>query len=116
MTQPVHRIPQYASVQHAIETMSEHHIGSLIVTQNGDDVGIITERDVFSKVFAHHLPTELLVVKDVMSTPLVTAEFTTTSDAAIRLMHSQNVRRLPITENAKIVGMFTPSDVLKLVK
>ena len=93
MTQPVHLIPEYASVQHAIETMSEHHIGSLIVTQNGEDVGIITERDVFSKVIRNQLPTELLVVKDVMSSPVVTTDFTTTSDDAIRLMHSQNIRR-----------------------
>jgi CBS domain-containing protein len=114
MTQPVHRIHEHASVQQAVETMSRHHIGSLIVTQGEKDVGIITERDVLSKVIAHQLPTELLEVKDVMSTPLVTTEFTTTGDNAIRLMRAQHVRRLPITENAKIVGMFTPSDVLKL--
>lgn len=114
MTQPVQRIHTHASVQQAVEIMSQYHIGSLIVTQGEKDVGIITERDVLSKVFARQLPAELLQVKDVMSTPLITTKLTTTGDDAIRLMRTRNVRRLPITENAKIVGIFTPSDVLKL--
>jgi CBS domain-containing protein len=116
MTQPVHRIREYASVQQAVETMSHYHVGSLIVTRDGEDVGIITERDVLSKVISHQLPTELLVVKDVMSAPLITTEFTTRGDDAIRFMRMQKIRWLPVTENEKIVGMFTPSDVLKLAE
>jgi CBS domain-containing protein len=94
--------------------MGKERVGSLLVTRRGEDVGIITERDIISKVLAQKRPLQTVHVKEIMSTPLVTADVNTTGEDALRIMVTKGVRRLPITDHEKIVGIFTTSDVTKL--
>ena len=115
MTQLPLTIDKKATVQEAADVMGQEHIGSLLVTREGQTVGIVTERDVISKVVAKHDDLDAIRVKDIMSKPLITVDKDTTGEDAIRTMVENDVRRLPVTDEGEIVGIFTTSDVTKLV-
>lgn len=116
MTQPILRIDEDSTAQEAAEVMGKEHVGTLLVTERGDDVGIITERAIISKIIAKKGDLEEARVKEVMSKPLVTVDKDTTSEEAIRRMVENGVRRLLVMDKGKIVGIFTTSDVTKLAQ
>ena len=74
METTVLRIDEYTTVLTAAELMGKNRVGSLLVTQGTGDVGIITERDVMSKVIAEKRSLAKAKVKDVMSKPLITVD------------------------------------------
>jgi CBS domain-containing protein len=115
MTKPVLRIDEDSTAQQAAEVMGRKHVGALLVTKREDVVGIITERDILSKIIATQDSLEETGVKEVMSKSLVTVDRDATGEDAIRAMVENDVRRLPVTENDRIIGIFTTSDVTKLV-
>ena len=115
MTRPVMRIDEDSTIQEAVEIMGKEHFGTLLVTRRGIDVGILTAGDIISKVIAKKDDSETIKVKEIMSTPLVTADKKITGEDALRMMVKKDVRRLLITDNEEIVGIFTTSDITKLV-
>jgi len=115
MTYPVLRIDKDSTAQEAAEVMGREHVGSLLVRRRGEDIGIITERDIISKIISRRGDLEETKVKDIMSKPLVTVDRDTTGEDAIRTMVENDVRRLPVTDKGRIIGIFTTSDVTKLV-
>jgi len=114
MAEPVIAIDENSSAQEAAETMGKEHIGSLLVTRRGTNVGIVTERDIMSNVIAVKGNLEEVKVKAIMSTPLVTIDKDADAEDAIKTMVKRKVRRLLVTDKGKIVGIFTTSDVTKL--
>ena len=115
MTKPVVRIDEDSTIQEAVEIMGKENFGTLLVTRHGKDVGIITAGDIISKVIAKKDDLETIKVKEIMATPLVTVDKKMTGEDALRTMVKNDVRRLLITDNEEIVGIFTTSDVTKLV-
>jgi predicted transcriptional regulator len=115
MTQPVMRIYEDSTIREAVEIMGKEHFGTLLVTRIGKDVGIVTAGDIISKVVAKKEALETIKVKEIMSSPLVTIDKKMTGEDALRMMVKKDVRRLFITDNEEIVGIFTTSDVTKLV-
>jgi CBS domain-containing protein len=116
MTQPVLRVDLESTVQSAVEIMGRERIGALIVTRKGNDIGIVTERDIITKALAAKHDLDEMRVNEIMSKPLVTVELDTTGEEALRTMVEHDVRRLPVIENEQIVGIFTTSDVTKLAQ
>jgi CBS domain-containing protein len=114
MTQPVARIEENATAWEATQKMSREHIGSLVVTRNGADVGMITLQDITGRLITQG-DLRMLHVKRLMSTPLITVDKNTSGEDALQTMVRHSVRRLPITDKGMIVGIFTTSDVTKLV-
>ena len=92
--------------------MGEKHIGSLIVLKYKTPVGIVTERDLLSKVlaFGDFLGDEK--VKDVMSYPLFSVSFTSKIKEVARLMILKK-SRLAVFDSGKLVGIITASDLIK---
>lgn len=115
MTHPVTRIDEDATIQEAVEIMGKESFGTLLVTREGKDVGIITAGDIISKIVAKKKEVETIKVKEIMSSPLVTLDKKMTGEDALRTMVNNDVRRLLITDNEEIVGIFTTSDITKLV-
>ncbi len=115
MTQPVMRIDECSTIQEAVEIMGKENFGTLLVTRDEKDVGIITSGDIISDVVAKKEDLEAIKVKDIMSSPLVTVDKKMTGEDALRKMVEYDVRRLLITDNGEIVGIFTTSDITKLV-
>jgi CBS domain-containing protein len=112
MSQDVVTITPEASMAEAAGIMGEKHIGSLIVTKYETPVGIVTERDLLSKVLAlGKNPTEEKV-EAVMSYPLITIGLTAKIKEAARIM-IQKKGRLAVFDKGKLVGVLTASDLVR---
>lgn len=112
MSQNVVTIAPEAALDKAAEIMGGKHIGSLIVMQYRTPVGIVTERDLLSKVVAYGLLIGDEKVESVMSFPLVAVSFTAKIKEVAQLM-VQKKGRLAVFDTGTLVGIITASDLIK---
>ena len=104
------------SVEDAARIMAEHGISSLIVTSNGELHGIITEKDILSRVVAKGLrPAEARVI-DVMSPSLITITPETPLEEANRIMVERKIKKLPVIESEghRLLGILSVTDFARL--
>lgn len=112
MTKDIVTVGADAPLTHAIKTMVEKNIGSVLVTEEGSMVGIVTERDILGKL-VQESPYTTLKVEDVMSSPLVTIDGDAAIGEAADLMAERNIRRLPVTGKGEIRGIITERDIIR---
>ena len=112
MSQDVVTITPEASLDEAARIMGEKHIGSLIVMKYNTPVGIVTERDLLSKVLAFGLFIGDEKVESVMSYPLVAVSPTAKIKEVAQLMISKK-GRLAVFDVGTLVGIITASDLIK---
>lgn len=105
-------VPPSASVYEAARLMRGRNIGSLLVMEGARPVGIVTERDFVTKVLAEGANPRELRVGDVMSSPLLTVPPTLGVEEAARLMARKGVRRLPVSDRGRLVGLVTERDIV----
>jgi CBS domain-containing protein len=98
-------------VSEALRTMVRHKIGSIIVVEKGQPLGILTERDVTIRI-AKGQNLRTMSVKKVMSKPLVTIAPSMEIWKAVEEMVRDDIRRLPVIDNDKLVGMVTERDMM----
>ncbi len=101
------------SLQEAAEYMKKLSIGCVIVTDNNNPIGIITERDFVTKIVAEGRPL-FTEIKEVMSSPLITIDSEETIWEASELMKEKLIHKLPVKKNDKIVGIITTTDIVKI--
>ncbi|MCP8305109.1 MAG: CBS domain-containing protein [archaeon] len=114
MTRDVKTVGMNDSVREAVQKMNKFNIGSVVVvdTERRRPVGILTERDILRMVELYPEPT-IFEVKRIMSTPLVTIDPNTSLEEAARVMTKRGIKRLPVVEDNKLVGMITSSDIMR---
>jgi CBS domain-containing protein len=96
--------------------MEQGGIGAIMVQDDSNPVGIVTDRDFATKIAANNLPLDTPVEK-IMSSPLITINHNESISSAAERMTSKKIRKLAVTENGKIVGIVTSTDlVTQLVK
>ncbi|MDF2956864.1 MAG: Signal-transduction protein containing cAMP-binding [Candidatus Alkanophagales archaeon MCA70_species_1] len=96
-----------ASVEVAARLMRDKNVGSLVVMKGSVPVGIVTERDLITKVLAENKKPSDVLLKDIMSVPLITIDAESSVSEAIELMREKGVRRLLVLEGGKLVGIVT---------
>ena len=96
----------------ASKIMGEKHIGSLIVLQDEEPIGIITERDLLSRVLSQDLKPDEVSVGAIMSAPLISISPKSTIKEAAQMMNKKK-GRLAVFENTKLIGIITASDLIK---
>jgi CBS domain-containing protein len=111
MTEDPRSIVASASVVEAARLMREQHIGSLPVTEDERLVGMLTDRDITTRVVAERAAAETTSVGDVCSRDLISVEPENDLDEALQLMARHQVRRLPVVENGRLVGVVAQADV-----
>jgi CBS domain-containing protein len=111
MTENPRSIGASASVVEAARLMREQHIGSLPVTENERLIGMITDRDITTRVVAERAVPETTAVGDVYSRELISVEADNDLDEALKLMARHQVRRLAVVENGRLVGMVAQADI-----
>jgi CBS domain-containing protein len=111
MTEDPHSIGASASVVEAARLMREQHIGSLPVTEDERLVGMITDRDITTRVVAESAVPAKTSVGDVHSRDLISVEPNNDLEEALQLMARHRVRRLPVVENGRLVGMVAQADI-----
>lgn len=102
-----------ASVKQAAMLMADSEIGSLLIKEHGDIVGIVTERDMLKKVVAVGRDPNTTMVKEIMSKELRTLASTASVADAAEMLRKFHIRRLPIVEEGKIVGIVTARDIAR---
>ena len=102
-------------VYDAIVLMDTHHIGSLVVTDEGELAGVITERDYACKVIVKGKQSKTTPISEIMTGNLVVAKLETTINECMALMTSKRIRHLPVLDNGKLAGLISIGDVVKEV-
>jgi CBS domain-containing protein len=112
---PVDVVERGLNVMYAASIMKERARGSLVVVDNGKPVGIITERDIVRRLVAEGKSASATKVGEIMSTPLISVGPEATVAAAVRVMYENGIRRLPIVENDRVIGMLTVTDLARVL-
>ena len=101
-------------VREALQRMVDHDIGSVLVMREGSPVGIFTERDV-----TRHLLGDVGLLEervgDLMSSPLISARPSDEVVDTFQLMNDRGIRRLPVIEGERLVGIVTEGDLRRWV-
>ncbi len=116
MEENVQTIDLNANVKKGAAVMAKKGIGSLVVVQEGRAVGIVTERDLVSKIIADGLDPAKVLVRDIMSTPLITIQPDAKIAEAARLMNEYKIRRVVVTAaDGSLAGIVTASDLARVL-
>lgn len=121
-SQSVCRVVPDTTVLKAAAKMNEHRIGSLMVmvpvlidsdrkAQIADMVGIVTERDILTRVVAAQRDPATTTVGEIMTRRVLTCTPDTPIDEARRVMREERVRHLPVIDQAELVGMLSIGDL-----
>lgn len=100
-----------STVRSAAELMAQRKVGSIAVTDGGEIIGIMTERDLLNKVTSKGLDPNTVKVTDVMSSPVLTIDAKAILTDAIETMIRKKVRRLLVTEEDQVVGILSQRDI-----
>ncbi len=102
--------PATTSLQIA-KMMEQGGIGAVLVKENENLVGIVTDRDFATKIAANNLPFDTPVEK-IMSSPLITINHNEPISAAAEMMTSKKIRKLAVSDNGNIIGLITSTDLV----
>ncbi len=116
MSRNVCEINGKATVAEAAKVMAYHNISSIVVMQGDELVGIFTERDILKRVIALEKVPHHIKVEDVMSSPVVSISTDCSVLSASNLMEKYNIRRLVVTEDKKLFGIITQTDIFMAIK
>ena len=104
-------MPGTASVHEAARAMRDADIGDVIVIEHHQVCGIITDRDIAVRVVAEAKDPATTTLADICSHSLLTVKSTDSVEHAVRLMRTHTVRRLPVVEEGKAVGIVSLGDL-----
>ena len=113
MTTNVKTARPFSTVRDAVEKMNRFGIGSLVVIKEDRPVGIVTERDVMRRIVEPFFDLSIAKVKDIMSTQLVTIRGDVGVEEAASLMVKKKIKKLPVVEDERLVGMITSMDIMR---
>lgn len=101
------------SVAEALQIMAEKNIGSVVVMQGEEYLGIMTERDYSRKVILKGKHSTSTQVSEIMSTDMPSVKPNDTVEHCMEVMTSNNIRYMPVFENNKLSGIISMSDIVK---
>ena len=103
------------STYEALQIMAEKDIGAVIVMENGQYLGLLTEREYARRIVLHGKTSRHTPVGETMNRSLPSVSADTTLDDCMALMTEQRVRYLPVFENNELIGVVSIGDVVKNV-
>jgi len=111
MKKSVMTLDSQSTIIDAAKLMKDARIGAIIITENNTPIGILTDRDLAVKALAYsyHITTK---VKVIMSSPLISINPTETVRMAAVLMYTRGIRKLPVIDNDKVIGIITATDLV----
>lgn len=107
----VHSISENASVREAARLMTERHIGCLVILKGGRLAGILSERDIMTRVVSLGLDADAVRVGEVMTSRVTTVAPDESSDQALMRMQDGGFRHLPIVKDGLVLGMLSVRDL-----
>lgn len=114
MEKSVMAVELNTTARECAKAMAKRGVSSAVITQRGRPVGIVTERDLVSKVMAEAIEAEKVLVRDIMSTPLITISPDALLKEAADLMAQYRIRRLVVVDGSgALVGIVTTGDIAR---
>jgi CBS domain-containing protein len=108
------RVDADSSVLDAVRRMVEFNVGSLLVTDHGRDIGIVTERDYLRRVTLEGRDERETLVREIISSPLVVVTPQTTVEECMALMTDRRIRHVPVVgADGEVVGLVSIGDLVK---
>ncbi|MDP8011523.1 MAG: cyclic nucleotide-binding/CBS domain-containing protein [Thermoplasmata archaeon] len=107
-------IDKNTTIAEALKKMVEKGVFTIIVKENDLPKGIVTERDFTTKVLLKHVDISKETIDKIMSSPIISILPTESLENAAKLMVSKGIRKLPVVENSKLVGIITEDDIIKI--
>jgi len=104
-----------ASVLDAIKLMADKGIGSLVVTENEELKGIVTERDYARKVIIKGRSSETTQVAAIMTVDVITVSSDLTVNKCMAIMTKKRCRHLPVVDDGELVGMISIGDLVQAI-
>ena len=111
MTRNPKTLGQSATIMEAACAMRDNDIGDVVVLDNGRLCGILTDRDIVVRALAAGCDPNRTSVGDICSRDLLTLAPDDSTGHAVRVMRERAIRRLPIEEDGRVVGIITIGDV-----
>lgn len=109
----VRSVTPETSVYDAIVLMVDANVGSLLVLEEGEPVGIVTERDYLRRVALTERTARAMRIREVMSAPVVSVTSDTTVDECMEIMTERRFRHLPVLDDGELAGIVSIGDVVK---
>jgi CBS domain-containing protein len=104
-------LPGTASVHEAARAMRDAQIGDVIVIENNQVCGIVTDRDIVVRILAETRDPATTTLADICSHSIVTVTPTESVEEAVRLMRTHAIRRLPVVDGGQAVGIVSLGDL-----
>ncbi len=111
----LYRIDAEASVLDAVRAMVDANVGSLLVTEDGEITGIVTERDYLRRVTLEGRDERETAVREIMTKPLVVVTPDTSVEECLALVTERRIRHLPVAEHGRVTGLVSIGDLVKFV-
>lgn len=112
MSRPIITEDENSSVLKVAEILNAFGIGSVVITQKGEPSGIITERDIVTKIILRDKKPSEFHAEEIMSFPLITIDHNADISEASKLMVKKHIRRLPVVEKGSLVGIISIRNIL----
>jgi CBS domain-containing protein len=108
------RVDANSSVLDAVRRMVDFNVGSLLVTDDGRDIGIVTERDYLRRVTLEGRDERVTQVREIISSPLIVVTPQTTVEECMALMTDRRIRHVPVVGgDGEVVGLVSIGDLVK---
>ena len=111
----VYTVAPDATVYDALRLMADMNIGAVLVRSDQTLHGIFSERDYARKVILLGKTSRETLVKEIMTSPVISVEPHWTADQCMALMTQKHVRHLPVLEEGRLVGVISIGDVVRAV-
>lgn len=105
--------PPTASCHDAAELMRDRNVGSIVIVEDDEPIGVVTDRDLVTRVMATRRASELVTLREVMSAAPIFLSKKRSLDDAVKAMKEFGVRRLPVVDaQNRPIGVLSLDDVL----
>lgn len=115
MEKEVFTIDSESKISEAARMMSEEIIGYILILEDDNLLGILTERDIISEVVAEERSPSEMKVKEFMSSPVITVDSKASVKEAVEVMTKNVIRRLPVMDEGKLVGILTSTGISSIL-
>lgn len=113
ITRTIVSIDSKSKVKDAARMMVDRGVGSLIANRDGLPFGILTERDLTEKIVARSADPSKVTVAEIMTAPLTTIDASANIIDAARRMVEKRIKRLVVTDQDKIIGIVSQTDIVQ---
>lgn len=102
------------SVLKAVGEMVNKNVSTIIVVENNESVGIVTEHDIVVKIVANNRDPSKSLLKSIMSFPIIAISEDDMLENGAKLMVKKKIRKLPVIKNGQIIGILSENDIVKI--